>query len=113
MILAVRVNLMWTHKDTENVRVMQEIIHGPMRKLHFDWAYEKSGPRLRGEILCELFSGEIKSDIEKLHKMGVRGNIVFGKSHCREYCFVKCVLEPYRIVWYGTNHIQTDNHLDI
>lgn len=109
-ILAIRDNLTWPY-PSKDLKVMQQRIPEMQEKLFFDWAYEETGPRLRGEILVHMLSDQIVNDMQALRELGCSGYVVFAQSHS-EYPIIKCTIEPDGITWWAQKHIQTPVHYD-
>lgn len=109
-VLAIKDNVRWIY-PSKDLKVMQQRIPEMQEKLFFDWAYEEKGPRLRGEILVQLLSNHIISDMEALRELGCYGYVVFAQSHS-EYPIVKCTIEADRIDWWAQEHLQTQVRYD-
>lgn len=109
-VLAIKDHVMWVY-PSKDLEVMQQRIPEMREKLFFDWAYEEKGPRLRGEILVQLFGNHIIDDMKALREMGCHGYVVFAQSHS-EYPIVKCTLDPDGINWWAQKHLQTQVRYD-
>jgi len=109
MIIAARVNLLWVNPESADKEKAQDAL----LDLKHSWCCSDTGVFLEEEIEEEGFvEGGIVSDIEALRQLGVYGNVVFVDT-CVEKPFIKAVLEPHRVAWYHTAHIQVDTPVDV
>lgn len=110
-IMAIQVNLAWIRGPIKGMDKMQAKIKEMQAKLFWDWAFEETGPRLRGEILAQLITGEIMHDMEALLELGCCGNVVFAQTD-KKFPIIKCVFERGHITWWAQQYIQTPIRYD-
>lgn len=105
-IMAIQVNVTWI-KPPKGLKEQHDKIKEMQEKLFWDWAYEETGPRLRGEILSQVITGEIMNDMEALLELGCCGNVVFAQNNNKKYPIIKCVMEQGHLVWRAQQYLHT------
>lgn len=110
-IMAIQANVAWI-KPPKELEEQQAKIKEMQDKLFWGWAYEETGPRLRGVILAQLITGEIMNDMEALLELGCCGNVVFAQNGNKKYPIIKCVMERGHLTWWAQQYLQTPIRYD-